>query len=368
MIDGDDARWSARLSSVEPANRAKAEEAVRRLYSCAGFLGELRSVVWAESFPQFGRMVRLMERDVSWHFVHRFMRRSFPKMDCAFGTALRRSIEPLGDIVLDRPEAPDRGEENAYYGLWEEVPDPLPWSKSVLVPNAYASRTLAAIEQGIASGALPQSGFQALLLHILSECAAFYPLPGVAILCENPQGFLPFGEGASAPGVRVDFQNGESSYFWNDLSVTKSQAEVLKRPDLLPSCEILTAFAPGIRSHLIEDIGATAVAQGAGGAALLELDDPEFRREMIEAYGATSLIFDSSVFPTSVEDDFGTLYRVAIEGDEDVCVVKVLNATPEPDGTFRDYFLRVPPDVSTSREAIAWTFEMEDDYGPIVQT
>jgi hypothetical protein len=48
--------------------------------------------------------------------------------------------------------------------------------------------------------------------------------------------------------------------------------------------------------------------------------------------------------------------------------VKVLNATPEPDGTFQDYYLRVPPDVESAREAVAWTFDMEDGYAPVAQT
>ena len=41
-------------------------------------------------------------------------------------------------------------------------------------------------------------------------------------------------------------------------------------------------------------------------------------------------------------------------------VVEVVNATPEPDGSYRRYFLRVPPQVRTAREAVAWTFGFED--------
>jgi hypothetical protein len=48
-------------------------------------------------------------------------------------------------------------------------------------------------------------------------------------------------------------------------------------------------------------------------------------------------------------------------------VVKVVNSTPEPDGSFKDYLLRVPPDIRTPREAVAWTFAT-DDYRPAVQT
>jgi hypothetical protein len=69
------------------------------------------------------------------------------------------------------------------------------------------------------------------------------------------------------------------------------------------------------------------------------------------------------------KDEFGTLYCLPQRGWEAVAIVKVVNTTPEPDGTFKDYFLRVPPWVRTAREAVAWTFGMESaGYRPGVET
>ena len=63
------------------------------------------------------------------------------------------------------------------------------------------------------------------------------------------------------------------------------------------------------------------------------------------------------------------LYRKEFEDDEPLMLVKVLNSTPEPDGSFKSYFLRVPPTVTTAREAVAWTFQLErDKYSPTTQT
>jgi hypothetical protein len=46
-------------------------------------------------------------------------------------------------------------------------------------------------------------------------------------------------------------------------------------------------------------------------------------------------------------------------------MVQVTNVTPEPDGTRRTYWLRVPPDVRTARQAVAWTFDLDEgDYHP----
>jgi hypothetical protein len=50
-------------------------------------------------------------------------------------------------------------------------------------------------------------------------------------------------------------------------------------------------------------------------------------------------------------------------------MVEVVNATPEPDGTSATYLLRVPPAVSSARQAVAWTFGMPaEDHHSAVQT
>ena len=50
-------------------------------------------------------------------------------------------------------------------------------------------------------------------------------------------------------------------------------------------------------------------------------------------------------------------------------MVEVVNSTPEPDGTRRTYFLRVPPATTSAREAVAWTFGLRgDDYRPSIES
>ena len=56
------------------------------------------------------------------------------------------------------------------------------------------------------------------------------------------------------------------------------------------------------------------------------------------------------------QDDYGKLWSTQIGLDgERAQVVEVVNATPESDGSYRRYFLRVPQAVRTAREAVAWT-------------
>jgi hypothetical protein len=90
---------------------------------------------------------------------------------------------------------------------------------------------------------------------------------------------------------------------------------------------------------------------------------------MLERFG-----FDRYVRETNAkvlhEDDYGKLWRAELAGDEPLVLVEVLNATPERDGSFRNYMLRVPPEVRTAREAVAWTFGFERpaDYTPTVES
>jgi hypothetical protein len=95
----------------------------------------------------------------------------------------------------------------------------------------------------------------------------------------------------------------------------------------------------------------------------------EVRRVIIERFGAERYLSESGARKIHA-DDYGTLWRADLQDDEPLVVVEVLNSTPEPDGPFRDYFLRVPPGVRTAREAVAWTFGYDQprEYRPEVQT
>jgi hypothetical protein len=69
-------------------------------------------------------------------------------------------------------------------------------------------------------------------------------------------------------------------------------------------------------------------------------------------------------------DDTGTLWRCVMPtGEPLLVVVEVVNATPEPGRSHKTYWLRVPPQVRTARQAVAWTFDVDEgDYHPAVQT
>ncbi len=101
---------------------------------------------------------------------------------------------------------------------------------------------------------------------------------------------------------------------------------------------------------------------------LIEMEqNAEVRRVLIERFGEGRFI-DESGAAIVHEDECGILYKKDMS-DEVLTMVRVVNSTAEPDGSRRHYFIRVPDEVQTAREAIAWTFGMnEGEYNPSVET
>jgi hypothetical protein len=100
-----------------------------------------------------------------------------------------------------------------------------------------------------------------------------------------------------------------------------------------------------------------------------EIDDEpnaELRRVMIECYGQENYLLNGGASEIH-KDEFGTLFRKAVPNDEDLVMVRVTNSTPEPDGSLKDYFLRVPPTTKTAREAVGWSFAIPEAHYSLVK-
>lgn len=159
----------------------------------------------------------------------------------------------------------------------------------------------------------------------------------VVFACEKPTRFL-IDEGGRfhcADGPALAFSDGFIEYAWHGVLVDPS---VILEPE----------------SITIEEIEGTQNA--------------EIRRVLIERYGQSRYLQESGAEEVQ-SDDFGTLYRKEIPGDEALVMVKVVNSSPEPDGSFKDYFLRVPPEMETAQQAVAWTFGFdEEEYKPLFES
>jgi hypothetical protein len=115
----------------------------------------------------------------------------------------------------------------------------------------------------------------------------------------------------------------------------------------------------------------------------------EVRRVMIDRFGAAKYLraIGAKVRHEDV-DQFGFARRLLVAdiGDvEPLCMVEVVNSTPEPIDYTPDaeaagiwvgarwhkiYTLRVPPSMKTTGDALAWTFELPNaaSYRPLVET
>lgn len=88
----------------------------------------------------------------------------------------------------------------------------------------------------------------------------------------------------------------------------------------------------------------------------------EVRRVMVDKFGKDKYAAEAGKIIH--QDDYGTLYKAELAGDEDVMMVKVVNSTAEPDGTYKDYWIRVDPKayggLKTAQAAVASTCRKDD--------
>jgi hypothetical protein len=167
----------------------------------------------------------------------------------------------------------------------------------------------------------------------------WWPFEQVAILTERPcrldlardaQGRL-----HHPTGPVLGYPDGWEVWAWHGVRVPR---QVIERPDTITVAQI----------HATRNL--------------------EVRWVLLERYGLGRYLRDADASLVHV-DGYGRLWRCELPGGEPLVTVEVVNATPEPDGTYATYLLRVPPTMRTAKQAVAWTFDMaEDDYHPAAQT
>lgn len=94
---------------------------------------------------------------------------------------------------------------------------------------------------------------------------------------------------------------------------------------------------------------------------------------MIERFGGDRLMREANAELLDKDDDeLGqprVLWRLPLANDEPLVMTELINSTPEPDGHRKRYLLRVPPEIKTVQQAVAWTWGLEAKaYRLIAQT
>ncbi|CAD5921501.1 MULTISPECIES: DUF6745 domain-containing protein [Streptomyces] len=327
--------WRDVAAATGAADRAAAEEGVRRAYRTAG-LAEPERIVWAES----------------------------PRAAVEAVEKLADAGRSVREEVRTRPWAEERRR------MYDEL-GPAGWSALWSATGAQLWETTAALAERIRSGVVAdlagkpedEGAVRLVLLdavlgqHDAAWLAAFdgrgdrltglaevarnagwwWPYERAVVISERPEALHRDEAGRldHGAGPALAYRDGFALYAWRGMPVPA---------DFLAELASLTP------------------------QRIREEENAELRRVMLEFYGYDRYLTESGAEPVH-RDETGILWRIALEGDEDVVMVEVVNSTPEPDGTHRTYWLRVPPATRTAKDGVAWTFGLDGAaYAPVRQT
>ncbi|RSS60865.1 DUF6745 domain-containing protein [Streptomyces sp. WAC06614] len=334
--------WRAAVADTAAAHRADAEAGVRLAYRTAG-LAEPEQIVWARSPREAlrllgpdegpcgagarGRSVRDAVRSAPWAAERQRMQQELGAQGWAerwhaTGGRLWETTQRLVDRIragLVEELAEDRGEEAELRVLLLDA-----------VLGQHDAPWLAAFDTREGT---PLHG----LATVARTAGWWWPYARVAVVCERPEqlhrdeaGRLDRGDGPA-----LAFPDGFALHAWRGMPVPAAFL-----------AELGTLTPERIRGE----------------------ENAELRRVMLEHYGYERYLRESDAEPVH-RDGTGVLWRIPLSDDEDVVMVEVVNSTPEPDGSSRTYWLRVPPDTRTAKQGVAWTFGLgAEAYAPVRET
>ncbi|MFI5742314.1 DUF6745 domain-containing protein [Streptomyces anulatus] len=327
--------WRSVAAATGRADRAAAEAGVRRAYRTAG-LAEPDRIIWAAS----------------------------PRAAVETVEKLADAGRSVREEVRTRPWAEERRR------MYDEL-GPAGWSALWSATGAQLWETTAALAERIRTGVVadlaPRSEDEGAVRLVLLD----------AVLGQHDAAWLAAfdGRGDRLTGLAEVARN--AGWWWP----YEHAVVISERPDILHRDEAgrldhgegpALAYGDGFALHAWRGMPVPA-------AFLAELpsltperirseENAELRRVMLEYYGYDRYLTESGAEPVH-RDETGILWRIALDGDEDVVMVEVVNSTPEPDGTYRTYWLRVPPATRTAKDGVAWTFGLDGAaYAPVRQT
>ncbi|MFE0738012.1 DUF6745 domain-containing protein [Streptomyces sp. NPDC058855] len=331
--------WRAVAAATRPAERAAAEAGVRLAYRTAGLAAPER-VLWAPSPLAAVRLIReLTDRGPSvreevrtrpWAEERRRLHDVLGPTGWAAhwqatGAALWDTTRSLAERIRDAVAQADGGAG--------DPGGPAAGAVRLLLLDAVLGQHDAAWLAAFDGHGDRLAGLAAVARH----AGWWWPYARVAVVAERPvalhrdeAGRLDRGDGPA-----LAYPDGFALHAWRGMPVT-------------------AAFLAGLGGLTPERIRQERNA--------------ELRRVMLEHYGYDRYLAVSGARPVH-RDETGVLWRIDLPDDEDVAMVEVVNSTPEPDGSHRTYWLRVPPATRTAREGVAWTFGLHADvYAPLAQT
>lgn len=100
-------------------------------------------------------------------------------------------------------------------------------------------------------------------------------------------------------------------------------------------------------------------------ADILGIKNLELRRAILEKVGYAKFLDVATTVDMGTGDFAGcVLYSINVpdepEPDDVIKFLKLKNSSPEPDGRYKDYFLRVPPATESVSAGVKWSFGFDE--------
>ena len=344
------ARWTAIRRSTEPADRGAAEEGVRLTYQAAGLAPPAR-FVWCDGPAAMSRRAQRISRsdgaNVRWELIDRPRRKAGARVRQHLGRRLLKQVE----AAVDPPDA-----------LVAAVAD-MVTQAATLEPVALLTRFRRGEPLSLSCVWLALSGREGFryaaagphdlswlstyeyLRSVLGLKAETEPLIGLSQVAENVGWWQPHAQTCflserpvllrTDANDRLHCADGSALHFADGFSVFAWRGVALPR-------------------NIIEHPGRITPQ------AIDAQDNVQVRRCMIEIVTPKRYVAAGGAIRFA-EDETGILWRKTWLASDAWAAVEVINGTPEADGTRKHYFLQVPANLRTAREAVAWTYGIEPE-------
>ena len=304
-------RWTAIGLCTSPADRPEAETAIRRAYRLAG-IDEPERVVWCGS-----------------------------PLSQALTRATVRHIDDAGDSVQASVRASVRA------SAWDSVGASVRASVRASVGDSVAASVAASVRASVGASVYGQHDAAWLAFY-----AFFREQCGLTRQTDKLAGLIEYAKhaGWALPHQRICWlSERHHTCSLDDRQLIHSDTgPAIAYPD---GWKIWAWHGVRVPQKVIEAPGTLTVPE------IRDEQNTEVRRVMLERFGPDRFMLEQGGRLVQ-QDDYGKLWRADLRDDEPLVLVELENATVEPDGSVKRYWLRVPPDVETAQAAAAWTFDM----------
>jgi hypothetical protein len=349
-LDRYRARWLAIRRATAPADRKAAEDGARLAYEAAGLVPPVR-FVWCDSPIALSHRASIassvdgpnvrssvidrMRRLVTARVRRLLQRRAWIQIETTVNPA-DTLVATASEVVLQgaaQHEAPllERLLRSRPWSVWrilDALSAPQNFRDSVAGPRELA--WLGTFEYvrsvlGLKDETAPLLG----LWQLAANAGWVQPHERTCWLAERPILLRsdPQGRLHHARGPALRFADGWTAFVWKGIEIPRWMIE---QPEMISVGRIDAETNVQVRRCMIE------------------IMTPQ---RYIALGGAKKV----------AEDETGVLWRKIWLNYDIWTAVEVINATPEPDGSRKHFFLQVPANMQTAREAVAWTYGMRPD-------